>query len=65
MTQQIYPSPQQYNPSPTKIKISDPPPAKTFLNFLSPLPQAGGGGGERGVHAKSQVFILLHMHLPN
>ena len=38
--QQNY-SPQKIQP-PTKIKISDPPPANTFLKILT-HPQAGGG----------------------
>ena len=45
---------QQYNLPPTKIKILDPPPAKTFLKFLTCAKLEGKGGG--GVHAMLRLI---------
>ena len=46
--------PQQYNPL-AKLKFLTSLPAKTFLKFLTPLPQAGGGE----VHALQGQLKLI------
>ena len=43
----------------TKIKISDPTPAKPFIKFLTPSPKLEGGGGVHALKAKLELSPLI------